>query len=167
VKDLEYPQAYEAMFRFMYGLEHDKNMPSSGNMGFYFAVLCVARTYGCLRLEDLASEKFVDSIIHDWDQDEFLKILGKDQYHDNLDFWTVLIGICHHYIDQLSKDPKFQAILKKHTALAVALVHRLGKYQKKFFCDECEETWSFDSSLFSSPSYCPNCGGTAETYHNS
>ncbi|KAF5016909.1 hypothetical protein F66182_11261 [Fusarium sp. NRRL 66182] len=63
--DIEYPQAYEAMFRFMYGLEYDDSSFDNVII-FYFDMYRVARHYEYRRLQDFAFERFKEYTTEFW-----------------------------------------------------------------------------------------------------
>ncbi|PCH03999.1 BTB/POZ [Penicillium occitanis (nom. inval.)] len=168
IDGLKYPQAYEAMSRFMYGLEYDENKPpsSSDRMGFYSDVLRVACTYGCVPLEELAFEEVDDATISDWNKDEFLRSLGHDMFYDDDSIFEYLIETCNYRINELHTDSKFRGILERRTKLAVRLAYRFGRHQIKFCCDECGQAWMLNSCFFSSPSFCPSCGHKTEDWRD-
>lgn len=155
--DIEYPQAYEAMFHFMYGLEYDDS--SFDNLIiFYFEMYRVARYYEYRRLQLFAFEKFKEYTTKSWNAGEFMDVLIKGVNLNDQDLQDVLKKACHEHFDELYIDSNFQDIIQERKGLAFELVKCFSQSLKKYRCPRCKKLWSLDSTILPSPSYCPNCG---------
>lgn len=143
----------------MYGLEYNDELNVvSDPLGFQIDVYRLASYYNVPRLQSLALEKIQNYYKEDWNIDHFLLVLSKKWYSNDETIRKILVKTCYEHIDELSEDGLCQNILRNDPDLAVALVCRLGQYHRKYYCSLCDEIWAFDSSLFISPSHCPNCG---------
>ena len=147
MRGLDCPEAYEAMFRFIYGFDLEKSMPSKNSkyLHFYLAVFCVARTYGC---EALASE-LVDRLADtEWDKESVLLVLGLDPLYDHDELVNCLATGCRYYLHELFGEHKFRDILRRRPQLAVELAVEIGQNHKLFNCRECDEMWALSSAWF-------------------
>lgn len=162
IKDLEYEDAYKAMFNFMYGLKYDDGILRN-DIGFHFDVYRVASEYEVGELQKLAFEKVKKIADKDaWDVEQFVKILKKKLVHDEK-LYEFLIDTCHKYIAELVNEYGFEEAMEVNHPIATGLVLSWGDHQLQYCCPQCEKVWPMDTLFLSIPSFCPNCGHREDT----
>lgn len=148
IKDLEYEDAYKAMFNFMYGLKYDDGILRN-DIGVHFDVYRVASEYKVGELQKLAFEKVKKIAYKDvWDVKQFVKILKKD-LADCEELYEFLIDTCHKHIVELANDYGFEERLEVNHPIATGLVLSWGDHQLQYCCPSARRSgqWTRGSYL--------------------